>query len=175
MLIKPMELLIQLSFVVLLLLVIVQDFKYRAISWLLIPALLLITVVRGVEMTSIETLLAFSLINIAFIAIQLLLLSLYISVKNRRLINIVDSHIGLGDVLFFLVLCTAFSTLNFVLFYVSALLFSLLGFVIYQSFSKKEESSVPLAGLFSIAMLFVLLVHVVRPDLNFYNDIVFLR
>ena len=165
-----MELFIHISFITLLLFVVVQDFKQRAISWILIPFLLLFTVLRGLELTGAEDLLSFSMMNLMFVLFQLLLLSIYISVKNKKFVFIIDSHIGFGDVLFFVVLCASFSTVNFILFYLGSLVFSLLGFIVYKGINKKAEDSVPLAGLFSIAMLLMLVVNMVYPELNFYND-----
>lgn len=165
-----MQLLIDIFLVILLAIVVVQDLKHREISWLLIPFLLCSFLAKGLFLISSHQLIAYSLFNIGFIAIQLLILTAYISMKNKKLTNIVNSYLGLGDVLFFIVICVAFSSVNFILFYVLSLLFTLGGFIAYNILIKKAKKEIPLAGAMAMVMTTLILVNQWMPQFNFYND-----
>ncbi len=129
-----------------------QDFKFRAISWpLLLLLMLLLLLTKGFQP---ET-----GINLLFVAAQLVFLTLYISLKNKRFTNIIDTYLGLGDILFLVVICAAFSTYEFIIFYTAGLLFSLLAFMIYRLVNRKASAEIPLAGLMSIAMIALLIIN----------------
>ncbi|MGZ6519676.1 MAG: hypothetical protein ACXVED_18980, partial [Bacteroidia bacterium] len=126
-----------------------QDLKQREISAILIPLLLTGFLLRGLHSEKIQMLLNGSLINIGFVLIQLFLLTIYFSVRNKKLLNIINTYLGLGDILFFIVSCAAFSPLNFILYHISAMIFSLAGVIIYSRISRKEIREIPLAGTMS--------------------------
>lgn len=138
--------------------------KHRAISWVLIPLALAGFVFKG--MISENIVLKDVLLNIAFVSIQLVLLTIYMSIKNKRLLNIVNTYLGLGDVLFFVVICAAFSTLNFIVFYLLSMIVTLTGVIAYNGFRKKKSVDIPLAG----AMAVVLIVLMLIPGFDFYDD-----
>jgi hypothetical protein len=80
---------------VLLITIAIQDFKYRAIIWIIFPALFISCIVLGlIDYKS--TLLQAVLSNVCFLLVQLLLLSVYFFLKNKKIINIINLHIGLG-------------------------------------------------------------------------------
>lgn len=131
--------------------IIYQDFRYRAISaFVLLLLLLLLLLDNGLQVDG-----AF---NLAFIILQLTVLTAYISLKNKRLTNIIDSYLGLGDILFLVVACAAFSTPDFLVFYVAGLVFSLLAFMSYKLVRKNTTAEIPLAGLMSIVMVVQILI-----------------
>lgn len=165
-----MQLLIDIFLMILLSVVVVQDLKYREISWFLIPLLLCSFLAKGLFLISSHQLIGYSLYNVGFIAIQLLVLTAYMSVKNKKLTNIVNSYLGLGDVLFFIVICVAFSPVNFIFFYVLSLLFTLGGFIAYNILIKKAKKEIPLAGAMAMVMTTLILVNQWMPQFNFYND-----
>jgi hypothetical protein len=88
-----------------------------------------------------------TLINLGFLALQILLLSVYFSVKNKRLINIFDGLLGLGDILFLLSITVYLSVLNFLFFYIISLILILLTWLIGQIISDKKSKEIPLAGM----------------------------
>lgn len=165
-----MQLLIDIFLVILLSVVVVQDLKHREISWLLIPFLLCSFLAKGICLISSQQLIAYTLYNVGFIAIQLLVLTAYMSVKNKKLTNIVNSYLGLGDVLFFIVICVAFSPVNFIFFYVLSLLFTLGGFIAYNFVVKKAKKEIPLAGAMAMVMITLILINQWMKQFNFYND-----
>lgn len=165
-----MQLLIDIVLVVLLAIVVVQDLKQREISWLLIPILFGCFWAKGFLLISSGELIRNSLLNICFIVLQLLVLTVYISLKNKKIINVINSYLGLGDVLFFVVICVAFSSVNFILFYVISLFFTLGGFIIYNLFVTKTTKEIPLAGAMAMVMITLILLNQWMPQFDFYND-----
>jgi Flp pilus assembly protein protease CpaA len=129
-----------------------QDLKNRLISWWLLP-LLLLSLAFVSTSSSLSIRIEYALVNLGFLLAQYLLLSLYFIVKHKKWINIADQFLGWGDIIFFMVLVVGFSPLHFILLFVSGLLFSILAFVIYKWIALIKQTSVPLAGLFSIYLL----------------------
>jgi hypothetical protein len=148
----------------------IQDFKHRAISWYLVPLLFVVFIVKSMAFCTITTLIKYSIFNLAFVCIQILMLTIYMSIKNKKWINIVNTHLGLGDLLFFVSLIAAFSPPNFIFFYIVSLLFSLVLFFAYKLFYKNASPEIPLAGLQSICLIGVCFYSSVFKELNFYDN-----
>lgn len=148
--------------------IVVQDFKYRQISWFLIPLALCGFVYKA--FLSGDFTWRHFLLNAAFVLLQLIVLSFYFSLKRKKPINIIDSYLGLGDILFFLLLCAVFSPANFILFYVFSLLITLMSVVIYTVISKRQTPSIPLAGAMAGMVLLLMLTNFIFPHFNFYSD-----
>jgi hypothetical protein len=164
-----MQTLITLLSIAALAVVVVQDFRQRMISWYLVPILFMLFAANALLAISIiEAAYTFT-VNLAFIILQLLMLTIYFSLRKRRLINIIDTWLGLGDVLLFIVLCTAFSPVNYFIFYLSSLLLAIIGFGIYKAF-KGASNTIPLAGTMSIAMIILLSLQVFIDPSRFYSD-----
>ena len=86
---------------------------------------------------------------VAFISINIALLFLYFSLKKKRLFNPVDTKIGLGDIVFFLAITPLFLLRQYILFFISGLLFSLL-LSLAIKWITKQDKPLPLAGYLSI-------------------------
>jgi len=164
-----MRLVLDLFLIGCLLVIVIQDFKHRAISWYVLPIILLGFIFKSYFSNGFQELLKFSAFNISFIIVQIIFLTTYMSIKNKKITNIIDSYIGLGDVLFFVVMCLAFSPANFIVFYISSITFTLVGFLIYKQIVKNASVEIPLAGAQALAMI-VLLVMSNFTQLNFYSD-----
>ncbi|MGE0637856.1 MAG: hypothetical protein AB7P01_15545 [Bacteroidia bacterium] len=148
--------------------VIYQDFKYHAVSWLVFPLMFLLLAVPSI-LSSFSEWATTTLINISFVVIQLFLVSVYFSLKEKRLVNITSEQIGWGDILFFLVFTQAFSPVNFLLFYIFTLFFIVLVFLIYN-LKKGLSKEIPLAGAMAIMLLFAQVARLFFSSLDFYND-----
>ena len=150
--------------------IVFQDFKYREISWFLIP--LLFVGFIGYAMLNIEVgeLLTYFGINLYMVFSTLLGATLIISIKNRKITNIIDTYFGLGDLLFFVVLTTVFSPINFLLFFIGSIFITAL---IYGSITlfRKKQVLTPLAGAMSILLIISIVTEQLLSDFNFYNDI----
>lgn len=143
-----------------------QDFRFRAISWWLIPLLLVCFVGKGMSELSWQTYLLGFGVNLTFVAIQLLVVFLYFSLKQRKLIRLVNEQIGLGDILFFVVMAAAFSPLYFVLVYTISLLLVLLFWLSSKLFLNRKNALIPLAGGQSLVVLIALIVGYWIPAFN---------
>ncbi len=151
-----------------LIVIVFQDFKQRQISWFLIPLALTGVLIRS--MTSENNNLNNFLFNITFISVQLVLLTIYFSIKNKKFLNIIDTCLGLGDVLFFVVVSAFFSPLNFIVFYVCSMILTLTGIIVYNLLSKKRTKDIPLAGAMAVVLIVLLTTTLVFPHIDFYND-----
>lgn len=138
-----------------LLIIFAQDVRSRSVSWFLFPVLMMLFI--GMHLLThplfAETWHAV-LINIAFLIVQFLIVSVYFSIKSKHWVNITNGLLGWGDMLFLVSVAFYFSVLNFLFFYITSLIVSLLAWVFWQAISKEKNKQIPLAGF--QALLFVL-------------------
>ena len=146
-----------------------QDVTERMISWYLMPLLFMVVVAGALLKVPYSIVLHHFLINIAIFLFQLLCVALYYYSKNKNL-HFIDSALGWGDILFIVALCAAFSPLNFIVFYVSASLLSLLGFLLYKTINKNAGNQVPFAGTLSVAYM-LLLIFKYLNEFDVYSDL----
>lgn len=157
---------LRLVLVATLLLMAYQDFRSRAISWLLFPLCALLILVQGpLDLVFLQEL----SVGFLFVAVQLLGLSLYFSFKAKRWVNITKDLLGWGDILMFFTLLFAFSALNFIIFYFSALLLACLWYILSQGL-KTKQLGIPLAGIMALYYLVLLFLDQYLARLNLYND-----
>lgn len=131
-----------------------EDFKHRAVTWWLFLLLLLTGIFYSNQFTIWEYWLKFFGINLTFLAVQLLFITLYFSIKNQAFVNITDSLLGWGDVLFMLCSCCFFALPYFMLFHIGSLIFSLFVVLLFPVLKIK---GIPLAGLQSGVLGIVLI------------------
>ena len=157
--------------IAILLVVVYQDFKSRAISWFLIPLLLMVVLTNAVMTINIEELTIFLGINLLLVLVNMLGVTLIISVKEKRIKNIINSYLGLGDVLFFIVLTTLFSPINFVVFFIGSIFLITLIYGGVMLFRKQQNTLIPLAGAMSLVLIAVLLVQQFTTSFHLYQDL----
>jgi hypothetical protein len=133
---------INLSTILLLTLMTYQDIKYRAITWYAFPLLAVALFVLDRQATALEI-----LVNIGFVTFNYISATLIVSLRYGRLINLLEAHIGLGDILLLVCLAFYFPPINFFVFYFSSLLLISLGAGIYIKLKNPPYFTVPLAGL----------------------------
>lgn len=141
-----------------------QDIKERKVYWFLFPIIALCTAYLCLSTTVFEVFWRTSLINIAVIAIIIVVLHLYATYKLKTSLKEV---FGLGDALLFLGFCVAFPVASFIVFFVFALVFSLLLHIVLKY--KMKDKSVPLAGYMSLFLLTVYVIHWVGFIPNLYS------
>jgi len=134
--------------ILLLTLVFIQDLKLRAIHILLPIFILIFGLISYFNNGYSPIGLGYSL---AFLIITFGGLYLYLSAKNRRLTNPFKKNMGLGDVLFFVAVIPFFSSYNYILFFITGMLFSILGFLVIKLVVKTDL--VPLAGLLALYLI----------------------
>lgn len=136
-----------------LIIITLQDFKYRAISWVLIPLLFFSTGIKAIYSLESETVQSAVISNSLFIIAQISILILYFSIKTGKLNFIIDKYIGTGDVLFFFAITPVFCLGNFILFIVVSLLLVILFYFVLSQVKKNFNPQIPLAGIQSIFLI----------------------
>lgn len=129
--------------------VIYQDVRKRTIHAFLPCMLLIISCVlnfNSKELNFYDT-----LYNILFVAINILGVILYFSIKRKNFVNPIDKQIGLGDVVFFIAMAPLFNLQHFMLFFIFGLLFSLITHGIFLVF--KDTKTIPLAGYLALFLI----------------------
>ncbi len=136
---------------------VIQDLSSRRVSLFLLLLLGLGFLISGFE----EGFnLKHLLFNIGFIILQLCALSIWSWIRMGSPFAFINKALGLGDVIFFLILGLFFSPTNFVLLYTGALLFSLLTFLIWALIKKKplSKTEFPLISGMGSFLLIVLVI-----------------
>ncbi len=139
-----------------------QDFKQRAISWYWPVLLFVVSAFSGWNLYGTEMFknIAF---NLAFLVILFSTVTIYFSIKAKKLTNIFDVFIGWGDVVFLLALVPFFHPLDFVLFYTFSTILSL---IIALTLKGKE---IPYAGILSALMIVTFLVGFITDTMWLMN------
>ena len=137
-----------------------QDYTARAVAWIFFPLLAATgTGLSYISLHSLNNVGMNSLLNLGFLALQLILLKGYFYIRNKSGSALIDKKLGLGDILFLVAACFFFSPLNFIVFYICSLIFSICVFLGWTwTKNNDQERTVPLAGLqaaFFLAVLFI--------------------
>lgn len=151
--------------------VVYQDFKNKEISWFLIPLLFIGFTIRGVLKLDTEELIYYSGINLLIVIINLLGVTIMISLKEKKITNIIDSYLGLGDVLFFILITIAFSPINFIAFYLGSVLLTSIVYGGIILINKNKRTLIPLAGAMSVLLIIALVVEKTSSSFQFYQDV----
>lgn len=166
-----MELTLKITFTIILLIIAYQDFNYRAVSWILFPIALAIQICIALLSGNTWVLFHYFLINLTILAVQLLVLIGYLLLKNKTKQNnklkMVGSYLGLGDVLFFVVVASAFSPFNFVLAMLAMFVLALL----LSVFIVRKTYTIPLAGIMALAFIPMQGLNYFFTNFNPYIDI----
>ena len=140
-----------------------EDFRHRAIHW----AWLL--VLSGGILWCYRFKAGQFIANIILVAFQLMALTLYFTIKQKKLVYLPSDHLGWGDIFFYVPLCLFFSPENLVFFTVLSLLLTLVAFRSYQLFHRNATVTVPLAGCMSICLIAAMTVGFIL-DFDFKHD-----
>ncbi len=131
--------------------VIYQDFKDREVSLLAFVGVLLslgyITYPNNVTYWMLN-----SGVNILFIVLQLFTSFAIISIRKKKITNIVNTHIGLGDVLMLLILAITFSAPVFLLVTLVSCITALLQALVMR-IVKGGNGTIPLAGVMALVLV----------------------
>ena len=149
-----------------------QDFKSREISWFLIPLLIVGFVVYGLQRIATEEMITYFGINFMIVVLNLLGVTLIVSLKEKKLTNILKNYLGLGDVLFFLVLTVVFSPFNFIIFYLGSIFITALIYGGIMLFNQQKKVLIPLAGAMSLLLIITIVIEQVTPSFQFYQDFI---
>ena len=134
--------------------VFIQDIKERQVYWILFPITGLLCAILFYYNTLPELFYSSIILNFIFTFLLVYIIHLYARVKLKTTIL---KTIGLGDLFLFLALSLSFSTISFIIIFISSLIFSL---VLHAATSKnKKIITVPLAGYMSLFFLITYLTH----------------
>ena len=162
--------LVEILLVGLLGIVIYQDFKFRAVSWIVFPILGAIASALGLMHVTGAELLDSAIVNLGFVGLIFGGLTLYFSIKERALVNIINKYIGIADLLLLIVIALLFSPVNFIMYYVTSLVLITMGSVVYLLIKKDMKAEIPLAGAFSIVLIVCLAYAGFTGDISLYDD-----
>lgn len=142
-----------LSILFCLLIVFIQDWKYRKIH-IGLPLAIFIFSFYIISKGNLS-LIKICLYNAFFFLITLGILIVYMSVKNKRYLNPFQNYFGLGDLLFYIAISPLFELKNYILFFIFSMIFA----IGLQIGLKKmiQENTVPLAGFTALLLLILII------------------
>jgi hypothetical protein len=151
-------------------LIVYQDFKYRAINCLLFFILFVVFVLSGMKNLTSIIYIRMCFANLLYLFIQMSLLAGYYCVKGESIGSILKSYIGLGDIILLITVACAFSKINFIVFYLTGLIFSLLLWHLIKNYSSQYKNHVPLAGFLSLYLILIILSNFFITSFERLND-----
>jgi hypothetical protein len=156
--------------VVCLVVVIFEDFLYRAVHWIVFPvifaALFVLNFCNGILLPSVKEAGA----NVVFIAVQLCIVIIYLWVKEGKLRHTLTGYFGLGDLLFLVSVAGAFSVANFIGFYILSLLFTLMIFAVVVVVKRDTRYAIPLAGMQSVVFMAAFIASIFVPAIQLHDN-----
>lgn len=158
-----------LNFFVILLsaIILIQDLKYRAIHYLGLVGLFVLSTISlnfsGLELSQVYF--SYIYLLVCFVAGYI-----YFVIKNKKFFNPFLSLMGVGDVFYYISVVLFFNTSGFILYFVCSLIFSMFSFLILSFFNKKANT-IPLAGFSSLFFLMLKLVALMLNKDFFYQKI----
>lgn len=157
--------------IIVLLMIAIQDFRTREIYWWLFPILGALIITDAILRISFQSVLREAFYNFIFLASQGSLLVTWCLVSGKSPSGIKDS-IGLGDILFLLIMVFGFSSINFILIYVAGLIFSLTVWIAAAFMLKPKTNTIPLAGLLSIFTCIILVAENFHTGINRFCNLI---
>ena len=130
-------------FIALLVLCFYQDVRFRGIHWVVFPLLLI-----GSFWVNDAWLWGDVLANVGFLVGSLLALTLYLSIKESRLVNITKGYFSWGDILFLIALAPLFAFRGYLIFFTFGTCITLLMHIVASLI--KRQKTIPYAGYMAI-------------------------
>lgn len=163
-----METVLKLTAVMLLLLISIQDLRFYEVSWFLFPLVAIVFILNGILFRPYGGYFSAVGVNLLFFSSQLGAILAYVYLKERRLHHFFSRYFGPADVLMLLMLSLALSTLNCIIFYMGALMITLLYGLINRFFAA--QAKVPLAGIFAFLLSGVIIASLSESFIKLHND-----
>lgn len=148
---------------------ILEDLKYRAITWILFPIFFCFSGYLHYINSIPEIFFMNCMMNLILVLLVIGLTFLYTKLKMK--INFLSEAFGLGDILFFTGMAVAFPTITFVILFCSTCVFSLCLHLALNFINNSDtgESTIPLAGYSSILLILIYIINFLG-----FNSIIFL-
>ena len=136
---------IKILLILVLLFIFFQDLKFRAVYWFLFPIVLVLSVWVGLDLTNVENMLW----SLSFFLFSMGFLTLYMSFRQGKLINITKGFFSWGDILFLLAIIPLFSFHLYLMFFTLGTIGTLLVHGLVLTVSKGDKT-IPFAGYMSL-------------------------
>jgi hypothetical protein len=143
-----------------------QDLRYKAVYWTIFPFLWLLLLINEGSLNILTN----GLYNLSFFGIQLFLLSLYFSFKNKKWVNITNGYLGWGDIVFLIVVAFYMAPLNFFIFYLGSLIVIIISIMLIYLGRMERQYKIPLAGIQSLLYAILLVLNWFTGDFNLQDD-----
>jgi len=131
--------------------IVYQDLKYRHIHIVWPAGLFIAAIYTIISKFTNKDAYVITAYNSGFFLFVFLVLFIYMSIKNRQMLNPFKNYFGLGDLLFYLSISPLFLLNNYVLFFVLSMVFSIIVFTLFRKMLSTK--SIPLAGYASILLI----------------------
>lgn len=152
--------LIEIIILICLILLAIQDFKSRHVSSWLLTILFIAYILNVILHHNRYTALLNGMCNIIFLILQLCMVTLFFYIKEKNA-TIIDTKIGLGDIVALIILSIGFSFKSFLIYYIVVLLISLIITILFNN--KDNKYAIPLVSYMS--MIWVLF-YIISKALN---------
>ena len=165
-----------------LIIICVQDFRHRQVTWFLFPLVLSSLVLSNNELYNLRIILENWFYNIILIIVFLSVLLItfwlkYLLINRNKELNgkmqiilkkMFSEKLGIGDVLFFVVAATMFSPINFIIYLTGSFLLILLITALGKTLKNR---TIPLAGYMACILLIIHLLCNLILHKNLYSNL----
>lgn len=127
-----------------------EDLRERSIHWWWLPLLAAALVIPVWRSDDHFTQVGF---NLAFLGLQLGATFLVLILRHGAWVNPLEHYIGLGDLLFFLVLALGLGNMHFILFLISGLALCVPAYFLLIRIRPSTQRSVPTAGFLALYLM----------------------
>lgn len=149
----------KIALIVILSIILIQDVKMRAVYWFLFPLLGGIAFWYNYKNITAQNLLW----NGTFVLFSMIFLTLYVSIKQKKLTAIWNGFFSWGDILFLIVITPIFTFSEYLLFFTAGTILTLVFHAVAMLFFR-DNKTVPYAGYMSLSLiLFLIFQSVLKP------------
>ena len=148
-----MTVIIPFIIIAILLIIVYQDLKYRLIHISLLILLFSLSLTFWYLRINIISIILY---NSAFLSINLIVLKAYTVLRKKKKTEDLIYGLGIGDILLFYAIIPLFSTSNYILFFITGLIFSMVLHFLISIFVTPNRL-IPLAGYLSIYLIVYIL------------------
>lgn len=159
---------LNIALTIMLVLAFYQDKKFRSIDIFIFAGIALIS---SLYFHFSDYLIQGLIMNWIFTVIVISGLILCISIREKRPVNIFKAHFGVGDLVFFIVVSPLFANQNFILFFITGIVFSCCMHVLMSQIKRSGET-VPLAGYLSLYLIFLKALDMLLIKDLFYSNLI---
>lgn len=162
---------LKIIFILLMLAIVYQDFRSRAIYWWLPVLVFVASWALSAMYIDARLILLNTLANLCFVLLLLSVLVLYVLLRHKTLRAFTSQRFGLGDILVLLSVCPLMEPLNFILLMCAANLLMLLCELLKRFLMKSRETTIPYAGYLALFLSVWTLLTFYLPNINFLSDL----